>query len=36
MELAQLLRADYKGTGDIQNKLKRSFLGTTEQMLYYF
>ncbi len=25
MELAQLLRADYKGTGDIQNKLKDCF-----------
>ncbi len=36
MELVQLLMADCKSTGDIQNKLKRSFLGTTEQMLYYF
>jgi len=33
MELVQLLMADCKSTGDIQNKLKRLFSGTIEQML---
>ncbi len=33
MELVQLLMADCKSTGDIQNKLKRLFAGTIEQML---
>ena len=33
MELVQLLMADCKNTGDIQNKLKRLFSGTIEQML---
>ena len=32
MELVQLLMADCKSTGDIQNKLKRLFSGTIEQM----
>ncbi|MBD5116194.1 MAG: IS256 family transposase, partial [Ruminococcaceae bacterium] len=31
MELVQLLMADCKNTGDIQNKLKRLFSGTIEQ-----
>ena len=33
IELVQLLMADCKSTGDIQNKLKRLFAGTIEQML---
>ena len=33
MELVQLLVADCKSTGDIQQKLKRLFAGTIEQML---
>ena len=33
MELVQLLVADCKSTGDIQQKLKRLFSGTIEQML---
>ncbi len=33
MELVQLLMADCKSTGDIQDKLKRLFSGTIEQML---
>ena len=33
MELAKLLMADCKTTGDIQAKLKRLFAGTIEQML---
>ena len=33
MELVQLLMSDCKSTGDIQNKLKRLFAGTIEQML---
>lgn len=32
-ELVKLLMADCKTTGDIQNKLKRLFAGTIEQML---
>ncbi len=32
-ELAQLLMADCQTTGDIQEKLKRLFAGTIEQML---
>ena len=33
MKLVQLLMADCKSTDDIQNKLKRLFAGTIEQML---
>lgn len=33
MELVKLLMADCKSTGDIQEKLKRLFAGTIEQML---
>ncbi len=33
MELAKLLMADCKTTGDVQAKLKRLFAGTIEQML---
>ena len=33
MELVQLLMADCRTTGDIQDKLKRLFAGTIEQML---
>ena len=33
MELVKLLMAECKSTGDIQNKLKRLFAGTIEQML---
>ena len=33
MELVQLLVADCKSTGDIQQELKRLFAGTIEQML---
>ena len=33
MELVQLLMSECKNTGDIQNKLKRLFAGTIEQML---
>ncbi len=33
MELVQYLMADCKNTCDIQNKLKRLFAGTIEQML---
>ncbi len=33
MELARLLMADCKTTGDVQAKLKRLFAGTIEQML---
>ncbi len=33
MEFVQLLMADCKSTGDIQNKLKSLFAGTIEQML---
>ena len=33
MELVQFLMADCKSTGDIQNKLKRLFAGTIEQIL---
>lgn len=33
MELVQFLMSDCKSTGDIQNKLKRLFAGTIEQML---
>ena len=33
MELVKLLMADCKSTGDIQDKLKRQFAGTIEQML---
>ena len=32
-ELVQYLMADSENTGDIQNKLKRLFAGTIEQML---
>lgn len=32
MELVQYLMADCKSTGDIQEKLKRLFAGTIEQM----
>ncbi len=33
MELAKLLMAECETTGDIQEKLKRLFAGTIEQML---
>ena len=33
MELVKYLMADCQSTGDIQNKLKRLFAGTIEQML---
>jgi putative transposase len=33
MELVKLLMADCRTTGDIQDKLKRLFAGTIEQML---
>lgn len=33
MELVKLLMADCRSTGDIQEKLKRLFAGTIEQML---
>ena len=33
MELVRLLMADCKSTGDIQEKLKRLFAGSIEQML---
>ena len=33
MELAKILMADCKTTGDIQAKLKKLFAGTIEQML---
>ena len=33
MELARLLMAECRTTGDIQTKLKRLFAGTIEQML---
>lgn len=33
MELVKLLMAECETTGDIQNKLKRLFAGTIEQML---
>ena len=33
MELVKLLMADCTSTGDIQDKLKRQFAGTIEQML---
>ena len=33
MELVRYLMADCKSTGDIQEKLKRLFAGTIEQML---
>jgi len=33
MELVKLLMADCKSTGDIQEKLKRLFAGSIEQML---
>ncbi len=33
MELAKLLMAECKATGDVQAKLKKSFAGTIEQML---
>ena len=33
MELVKYLMADCQSTGDIQNKLKRLFVGTIERML---
>ena len=33
MELVKLLMADCRTTGDIQDKLKRLFAGTIQQML---
>ena len=36
MELVKYLMADCQSTGDIQNKLKRLFAGTIEQMLEVF